>query len=113
MIKHSAKAASFCGVSESLFLVCAVQVCELGVMNTPCSSTALCMLGVAQLAQSDSDTGSEIGQAALANACLSFQGSIMLEGLPLTGNPPEQLTSKRTLQVHIFQSIVLPSNVLV
>lgn len=79
---------------ESLLLVCAVQVCELGVMNTPCSSTALCMLGLAQLAQSDSDAGSETGQAALADACLSFQASITLEGSPLTGEPPEQLTSK-------------------
>lgn len=81
-----------------MFLICVVQVCELGVLNTPCSSTALCLLGLAQLAHCDSNADSEMGQAALANACLSFQASIMLEGLPLTGDPPEQLTSKRALQ---------------
>lgn len=80
---------------------CSVQVCKLGVINTPCNSTALCLLGLAQLAQYDSDTGSEMGQAALDDACLSFQASIMLEGLPLTGDPPEHLISKRAPKGYI------------
>lgn len=88
-------------IIESLFLICDVQVCELGVMNMPCSSTALCRLGLAQLAHCDSAFRSEIDQAALANACLSFQASIMCEGLPLTGGPPDQLISKRALQDYI------------
>ncbi|XP_060781416.1 uncharacterized protein LOC132889178 isoform X2 [Neoarius graeffei] len=78
-----------------------LKVCALGVMNTPCNSTALCLLGLAQLAQCDSDPGSETGQEALANACLSFQASIMLEGLPITGDPPEQLTKQKWWQEHL------------
>ncbi|XP_058242629.1 uncharacterized protein LOC131351280 [Hemibagrus wyckioides] len=78
-----------------------LKVCELGVINTPCNSTALCLLGQAQLAQCDSDAGSESGQAALSNACLSFQASIMLEGLPVTGDPPEHLIKQKWWQEHL------------
>lgn len=66
----------------------------MGVVAAPRCSRALCLLGSAQLAQSDSDAAGERGQAALANACLSFQASIELEGSHQTGEPPEQLTSK-------------------
>lgn len=64
----------------------------MGVVAAPRCSRALCLLGSAQLAQSDAAT--ERGQAALANACLSFQASIELEGSHQTGEPPEQLNSK-------------------
>ncbi|XP_049337545.1 uncharacterized protein LOC103030755 [Astyanax mexicanus] len=76
------------------------RVCEMGVMTTPCSSTALCQLGLAQLAQYDSDSSSVRGQASLADACLSFQASIALEGLPLTGDAPELLTKQAWWQNH-------------
>ncbi|KAL7877350.1 hypothetical protein SRHO_G00039930 [Serrasalmus rhombeus] len=77
------------------------KVCEVGVMTTPRSSTALCLLGLSQLAQYDSDPSSESGQAAMADACLSFQASIALEGSELTGDPPEQLTKQKWWRDHL------------
>ncbi|XP_072532928.1 uncharacterized protein [Salminus brasiliensis] len=77
------------------------RVCEVGVMTTPRSSTALYLLGLTQLAQYDNDPSSVQGQAAIADACLSFQASIALEGLPLTGDPPEQLTKQKWWQDHL------------
>lgn len=70
------------------------QVCQLGVVTAPRSSHALGLLGVTQLAQYDSEPQSERGQVALADACLSFQASIELEGSSQTGDAPEKLASK-------------------
>ncbi|KAK2896317.1 hypothetical protein Q8A67_010805 [Cirrhinus molitorella] len=77
------------------------KVCQMGVLVVPRCSRALCLLGLAQLAQSDSHSAAERGQAALANACLSFQASIELEGSHQTGEPPEQLTKQTWWKDHL------------
>ncbi|XP_051772833.1 uncharacterized protein LOC127524863 isoform X1 [Ctenopharyngodon idella] len=77
------------------------KVCQMGVVAVPRCSRALSLLGSAQLAQSDSDAAGERGQAALANACLSFQASIELEGSHQTGEPPEQLTKQTWWKDHV------------
>lgn len=71
------------------------QVCQMGVVTVPRSSHALCLLGVTQLAQYDTEPESERGKEALADACLSFQASMELEGSSQTGDAPEKLTSKK------------------
>lgn len=71
-----------------------IQVCQIGVVTTPGSSQALCLLGIAQLAQHDDSPASERGQTALADARLSFRASVALEGTPVYGAAPEQLTGR-------------------
>lgn len=73
---------------------CCVQACQLAVITTPRDSYALCLLGLAQLAQYDSNPKSPRSQVVLADACLSFQASIDLEDKPQKGEPPQQLSSK-------------------
>ncbi|XP_050981999.1 uncharacterized protein LOC127175140 [Labeo rohita] len=77
------------------------KVCQMGVLAVPRCSRALCLLGLAQLDQSDSHAAAERGQAALANACLSFRASIELEGSHQTGEPPEQLTKQAWWKDHL------------
>ncbi|XP_015218375.2 uncharacterized protein [Lepisosteus oculatus] len=74
------------------------KVCQLGVLATPCSSHALYLLGLAQLAQYDSDPDSEQGQRAISDARLSFQASINLENMPDSGPPPEKLARQKWWQ---------------
>lgn len=66
----------------------------MAVVTTPRDGHALCLLGLAQLAQCDNDPQSESSEVAMANACLSFQASIELEDTPQSGEPPTQLSSK-------------------
>ncbi|XP_063048932.1 uncharacterized protein LOC134442896 isoform X2 [Engraulis encrasicolus] len=70
------------------------KVCQIGVVTVPRSSHALCLLGTTQLAQYDSEPGSEQGQASLVDARRSFQASIELEGCSQTGDPPDKLTKQ-------------------
>ncbi|XP_064173898.1 uncharacterized protein LOC135245060 isoform X2 [Anguilla rostrata] len=74
------------------------KVCQIGVVTTPGSSQALCLLGIAQLAQHDDSPASERGQTALADARLSFRASVALEGTPVYGAAPEQLTAQKWWQ---------------
>lgn len=62
----------------------------------PCSSNshALCLLGLAQLAQYDNNPNSERSKEAISDAFLSLQASIELELKTQIGEPPEQLTSE-------------------
>ncbi|XP_031661082.1 uncharacterized protein LOC109879786 isoform X2 [Oncorhynchus kisutch] len=74
------------------------KVCQVAVVTTPRDSHALCLLGLAQLAQCDNDHGSQRLEGAIANACLSFQASIELEDKPQSGEPPTQLTKQQWWQ---------------
>ncbi|XP_052333533.1 uncharacterized protein LOC118376160 [Oncorhynchus keta] len=74
------------------------KVCQIAVVTTPRDSHALCLLGLAQLAQCDNDHGSQRLEGAIANACLSFQASIELEDKPQSGEPPTQLTKQQWWQ---------------
>ncbi|KAM6915890.1 uncharacterized protein FYW49_008992 [Xenentodon cancila] len=71
------------------------RTCQLAVATTPRDSHALCLLGLAQLAQYDNNPDSEKSDEARSGACLSFQASIELEEKPLSGNPPEQLSKQK------------------
>ncbi|KAL2083150.1 hypothetical protein ACEWY4_020923 [Coilia grayii] len=81
------------------------KVCQIGVVTVPRSSHALCLLGVTQLAQYDSEPGSELGQVALADSRLSFQASIELEGCSQAGDPPEKLTKQPWWQERLAQKV--------
>lgn len=72
-------------------------------MTTPRDSHALCLLGLAQLAQYDSNPNSDRSKEALSNACLSFQASIELEHKTQSGEPPKQLSGEYT---HCFYNNV-------
>ncbi|KAM9412564.1 uncharacterized protein ACWYII_026688 isoform 1-T1 [Salvelinus alpinus] len=74
------------------------KVCQVAVVTTPRDSHALCLLGLAQLAQCDNDHGSQRSEGANANACLSFQASIELEDKPQSGETPTQLTKQQWWQ---------------
>ncbi|KAG7462877.1 hypothetical protein MATL_G00189370 [Megalops atlanticus] len=74
------------------------KVCQVGVVTTPRCSQALCLLGLAQLAQYDNDPQSERGQTALADCRLSFQASIEVEGTPKFGVAPDLLATQRWWQ---------------
>ncbi|XP_055083162.1 uncharacterized protein LOC129456835 [Periophthalmus magnuspinnatus] len=74
------------------------NACQLSVVTTPRNSYALCQLGLAQLSQYDSSPKLTTSQDVLANACLSFQASIDLEGKPQKGEPPEQLSKQKWWQ---------------
>lgn len=63
-------------------------------MTTPRDSYALCLLGLAQLAQYDNYPDSDRSKEAIADACLSFQASIELEHKSQSGEPLEQLRSE-------------------
>uniref|UniRef100_A0AAV2JJZ2 Cadherin-like beta-sandwich-like domain-containing protein n=1 Tax=Knipowitschia caucasica TaxID=637954 RepID=A0AAV2JJZ2_KNICA len=71
------------------------NACQLSVITTPRDSHALCLLGLAQLAQYDSNRS----QVNLADACLSFQASIDLEGKPQKGKAPEELIKQKWWQL--------------
>ncbi|XP_058651185.1 uncharacterized protein LOC131551945 isoform X2 [Onychostoma macrolepis] len=77
------------------------KVCQMGVLALPRCSRALCLLGLAQLAQSDSHAADERARAALTDACLSFQASIELEGSHQTGEAPKQLTKQTWWKDHL------------
>ncbi|KAI1894670.1 hypothetical protein AGOR_G00118150 [Albula goreensis] len=76
------------------------KVCQVGVVAMPCSSQALYLLGLAQLALHDDDPNSERGRTALSDACLSFRASIELEGKPQSGMAPDKLTSQKWWQAN-------------
>ncbi|KAK7902132.1 hypothetical protein WMY93_018901 [Mugilogobius chulae] len=71
------------------------NVCQLSVVTTPRDNYALCLLGLAQLAQFESNPKLTRSQEVLADACLSFQASIDLEGKPQKGEPSEQLSKQK------------------
>lgn len=73
---------------------CCIQACQLAVLTTPRDSYALCLLGLAQLAQYDNNPDMEASQDFLNDGCLSFQASIELENQPQSGEPPPNLTSE-------------------
>lgn len=77
----------------SAYIPC-VQACQLAVVTTPRDSHALCLLGLAQLAQYDNYPNSERSKEAITDASLSFQASIELENKTQSGEPPEQLSSE-------------------
>lgn len=64
------------------------------MLTNPRDSHVLCTLGLAQLAQYDNSPNSDRSNEARSDACLSFQASIELEEKPLSGDPPEQLSSE-------------------
>ncbi|XP_035028378.2 uncharacterized protein LOC118118927 [Hippoglossus stenolepis] len=74
------------------------KTCQLAVVTTPRDSHALCLLGLAQLAQYGNSPNSEKSQEAIADACLSFQASIELEDKTQGGEPPEQLRQQKWWQ---------------
>nr|XP_020457275.1 uncharacterized protein LOC109961061 isoform X2 [Monopterus albus] len=71
------------------------EACQLAVVTTPRDSRALCLLGLAQLAQYDNNPHSDKSKEAITDACLSFQASIELEGKIQMGEPPEQLSKQK------------------
>lgn len=75
------------------------------MVATPRDSHALCLLGLAQLAQYDNSLESDRSKVAMADACLSFQASIDLEDKPQCGEPPDQLTSESVLCVWAVVSL--------
>ncbi|KAG7511739.1 hypothetical protein JOB18_008490 [Solea senegalensis] len=74
------------------------KTCQLAVVTTPRDSYALCLLGLAQLAQYGNDPNSDRSKEAITDARLSFQASIDLESRRQHGEPPEQLTKQRWWQ---------------
>ncbi|XP_029927023.1 uncharacterized protein LOC115372983 isoform X2 [Myripristis murdjan] len=74
------------------------KACQVLVVATPRDSHALCLLGLAQLAQYDNSPESDRSKVAMADACLSFQASIDLEDKPQCGEPPDQLTKQHWWQ---------------
>ncbi|KAF7667864.1 hypothetical protein LDENG_00040650 [Lucifuga dentata] len=74
------------------------KVCQVAVATTPRDSHALCLLGLAQLAQYDNNPKSDRSEVTLSDACFSFQASIELEELPQSGDPPEHLSKQRWWQ---------------
>ncbi|XP_043992259.1 uncharacterized protein LOC122842444 isoform X1 [Gambusia affinis] len=77
------------------------RTCQLAVVTSPRDSRALCHLGVAQLAQYDSNPNSDRSNEVLSDACLSFQASIELEDKPQSGDPPEPLGKQKWWQQHL------------
>ncbi|XP_068088417.1 uncharacterized protein [Hyperolius riggenbachi] len=74
------------------------KVCQLGVISSPCNSSALYLLGVAQLAQYDDRSSSEEAEQVLEDAKRSFQASISLENLPNRGPPPADVIAQKWWQ---------------
>ncbi|XP_074503231.1 uncharacterized protein LOC141774455 isoform X1 [Sebastes fasciatus] len=74
------------------------RACQLAVVTTPRDSHALCLLGLAQLAQYDNNSNSDMSKEAITGACLSFQASIELEHKTQSREPPEQLSKQRWWQ---------------
>ncbi|XP_060687156.1 uncharacterized protein LOC132819601 [Hemiscyllium ocellatum] len=66
-------------------------VCQLRVETTPCNSNALYMLGLAFMAEYDSEPTKD-KKVLLEDACLCFRASITLENKPVVGTPPVELT---------------------
>ncbi|XP_026211008.1 uncharacterized protein LOC113158903 isoform X2 [Anabas testudineus] len=71
------------------------RACQLAVVTTPQDSHALCLLGLAQLAQYDNNPNSDRSAEAITDACLSFQASIGLENKTQSREPPEQLSRQK------------------
>ncbi|XP_068184369.1 uncharacterized protein [Antennarius striatus] len=74
------------------------KACQLAVATTPRDSHALCLLGLAQLAQFDNNPNSDRSKDVVSDARLSFQASIELEQKTQSGEPPEQLTKQKWWQ---------------
>lgn len=75
-------------------IFCCAQACQLAVVTAPRDSRALCLLGLAQLAQYDNNPNSGRSKEVITDACLSFQASIELEHKTQSGEPLEQLSSE-------------------
>ncbi|KAM8739261.1 uncharacterized protein AB9X84_021428 [Acanthopagrus schlegelii] len=71
------------------------RACQLAVVTTPRDSHALCLLGLAQLAQYDNNPNADKSKEFITDACLSFKGSIELEDKTQSGEPPEQLSKQK------------------
>ncbi|XP_048863663.1 uncharacterized protein LOC125738570 isoform X2 [Brienomyrus brachyistius] len=76
------------------------KVCQIGVVATPRSSHALCLLGQVQLARYDHEPDSESVRGSLADCLLSFQASIELEDAIQSGPTPRQLAAQKWWQDH-------------
>ncbi|XP_060896225.1 uncharacterized protein LOC132975581 isoform X1 [Labrus mixtus] len=74
------------------------RACQLSVVTTPQDCHALCLLGLAQLAQYDNNPKSDRSKETLTDACLSFQASIELEEKTQSGEPPAQLSKQKWWQ---------------
>ncbi|XP_074532235.1 uncharacterized protein LOC141795303 [Halichoeres trimaculatus] len=74
------------------------KTCQLAVVTTPRDSHALCLLGLAQLAQYDNNPNSYRSKETLTDACLSFQASIELEDKSQCGEAPEQISKQKWWQ---------------
>ncbi|XP_029449455.1 uncharacterized protein LOC115087006 isoform X2 [Rhinatrema bivittatum] len=74
------------------------KVCQLGVLASPCNSTALYLLGLAQLAQYDNNPQSENALCALQDARISFNASISLENMPTKGPVKQEITNQKWWQ---------------
>ncbi|XP_078128958.1 uncharacterized protein LOC144532203 [Sander vitreus] len=74
------------------------RACQLAVVTTPRDSHALCLLGLAQLAQYDNNPNSDRSKEAITDACLSFQASIELEHKTQSGEPLKQLSKQKWWQ---------------
>ncbi|XP_034753536.1 uncharacterized protein LOC117960084 isoform X2 [Etheostoma cragini] len=74
------------------------RACQLAVVTTPRDSHALCLLGLAQLAQYDNNPNSDRSEEAITDACLSFQASIELELKTQSGEPLKQLSKQKWWQ---------------
>lgn len=81
---------------------CCLQACQLAVVTTPRDSHALCLLGLAQLAQYDNNPNADKSKEFITDACLSFKGSIELEDKTQSGEPPEQLSSESVDGISYF-----------
>ncbi|XP_069000352.1 uncharacterized protein [Embiotoca jacksoni] len=74
------------------------KTCHLAVVNSPRDGHALCLLGLAQLAQYNNNPNSDRSKEAISDACLSFQASIELEDKTQIGETPEQLSRQKWWQ---------------
>lgn len=84
-------------IPASLLLI---HICHLAGVTTPCDSHALCLLGLAQLAQYNNNAHSEKSKEAVSDACLRLRAGIEPELKSPIGEPPEQLSSERTVYIY-------------
>ncbi|XP_067845587.1 uncharacterized protein [Heptranchias perlo] len=71
------------------------MVCQLRVEISPCSSNALYMLGLAQMADYDNETSADTAKQMIEDARFSFQASINMENKPIFGPPPIELSKQK------------------
>lgn len=72
---------------------CFLQTCQKLVMIQPCSSHSLYLLGLAQFAEFENSSGDSANKM-LDESIASYEGCIGMEGKPMSGDPPAQLTGE-------------------